>query len=65
MTHQQWLKLCAKVVAVCIAFLAIVDMGAELHLRWALRLKWSALWVIARYVGMGFTVVLVIYVLTR
>lgn len=65
MTYAQWLHFLAKTFIVCAIVVVAIDFGCEQDVRFAIRLKWSLLWYVARYVAMGCALALAIDVLRR
>lgn len=65
MTHEAWIELFAKIVIVDIVLIVLIDVGSEYGIKMALRLKWSLLWYILQYSGMGSALAVVIDALRR
>lgn len=63
MSHEALLQVLARVMLVCVAIVAIIDVLSEFQIKPAIRLKWSAFWFFCRYIAMICAIVLALDVL--
>jgi hypothetical protein len=62
-THTEIIHFLAIIVLICATILFLIDVGVELEVRLAVRLKWGLAWVVLRYTGIICSVLLAMDVL--
>lgn len=51
MTHHEISRILAGTFLVCVSYVFLIDICEEMGSEFALKLKWSLSWTLARYIG--------------